>query len=175
VAGVTADLFAGTAVSDLPRAVAWYSQVFGSPPAFRPNEKEAVWELAGERHLFVEFRPDAAARHERAAVDNVGPGRRTDDSCAVTLVTSTRPSVHDVPMGTAPDHQRLTVNGELFEVNYDPDQPGAYHFVWLSGPNPGYGFTTRVSSHRRQPQQLLIDSATGFLEQVDPQTGFIED
>lgn len=62
---MTADLFAGTAVSDLPRAVAWYSQLFGSPPAFRPNEYEAVWELADERHLFVELRPGHAghARH----------------------------------------------------------------------------------------------------------------
>jgi catechol 2,3-dioxygenase-like lactoylglutathione lyase family enzyme len=62
---MTADLFAGTAVSDLPRAVAWYSQLFGTAPAFRPNEDEAVWELAGERHLFLEVRPDHAghARH----------------------------------------------------------------------------------------------------------------
>ena len=62
---VTADLFAGTAVSDLPRAVAWYSLLLGSAPAFRPNEAEAVWELASERHLFLELRPDHAghARH----------------------------------------------------------------------------------------------------------------
>lgn len=78
-------------------------------------------------------------------------------------------------MKVAPDHQRLTVNGEQFEVRYDPNQPGAYHFVWLTGPNPGYGFTIRVSSHTRQPQQRLIDSSIGFLEQIDPQTGYIAD
>lgn len=77
-------------------------------------------------------------------------------------------------MEVARDHQQLTVNGELFEVSYDLNQPGAYHFVWLTGPNPGYGFTSRASSHTRQPQQMLIDSAINFLEQVDPQTGYIE-
>lgn len=62
---MAADLFAGTAVSDLARAVVWYSQLFGSAPAFRPNVDEAVWELAEQRHLFVERRPDHAghARH----------------------------------------------------------------------------------------------------------------
>lgn len=78
-------------------------------------------------------------------------------------------------MEPAPDRQRLTVDGELFEVDYDSTQPGAYHFVWLTGPNPGYGFTTRVSSHTRQPQRVLIDSIVAFLAQVDPQTGYIED
>lgn len=78
-------------------------------------------------------------------------------------------------MDVAPDHQRLTVNGELFEVNYDPSQPGTYHFAWLNGPNPDYGFSTRVSTHTRQPQQFLIDSAIDFLEQIDPRTGYVED
>ena len=58
--GMTADLFAGTAVSDLPRAIDWYTQLLGGAPAFRPNDQEAVWELASERHLFLELRPDDA-------------------------------------------------------------------------------------------------------------------
>ncbi len=62
---MSADLFAGTAVSDLARAVAWYSSLFGNEPAFRPNDDEAVWELAEDRHLFIERRPEHAghARH----------------------------------------------------------------------------------------------------------------
>lgn len=85
------------------------------------------------------------------------------------------PYLDDGSMAVAPDHQQLTVNGQLFEVSYDPHQPGTYHFLWLTGPNPGYGFSSRISSHTRQPQQMLIDDVVNFLEQVDPDTGYIED
>jgi hypothetical protein len=85
-----------------------------------------------------------------------------------------RPGADTEPVHVAPDYQQLTVNGEVFEVRYDPDQPGAYHFAWVTGPNPGYGFTSRFS-HTRQPPQLLIESIIGFLDQVDSQTGYIED
>ena len=86
------------------------------------------------------------------------------------------PGIDTEPMDVAPDYQQLIVNGEVFDVRYDPEQPGAYHFAWVTGPNPGYGFTSRFSSDdTRQPRQVLIDSITGFLAQVDPQTGYIED
>ena len=78
-------------------------------------------------------------------------------------------------VGVAPDHQSLTVDGEVFEVRYDVDQPGAYHFTWLNGPHPGYGFTTRAGLHRRQPQRVLIDMIRGFLEQIDPRTGYLDE
>lgn len=62
---MSVDLFAGTAVSDLEVAVRWYTQLLGVPPAFRPNDDEAVFELAPQRHLFLEARPTGAghARH----------------------------------------------------------------------------------------------------------------
>jgi hypothetical protein len=86
------------------------------------------------------------------------------------------PRIDTEPMAVAPDYQQLTVNGELFDVRYDLEQPGAYHFVWVTGPNPGYGFTSRFSSDdTRQPRQLLIDSIIRFLAQVDPQTRCIEE
>jgi catechol 2,3-dioxygenase-like lactoylglutathione lyase family enzyme len=44
------DLFAGIPVSDLARALAWYEQLLGFPPAFHPNDNEAVWELAEHRY-----------------------------------------------------------------------------------------------------------------------------
>ena len=78
-------------------------------------------------------------------------------------------------MDIAPDRQRLSVQGETFEVVYDAQQPGTYHFAWLSGPNPGYGFSSRTSTQTRVAQQDLIDDAINFLAQVDPQTGYIED
>jgi catechol 2,3-dioxygenase-like lactoylglutathione lyase family enzyme len=50
---MTVDLFAGLAVRDRDRAVAWYSQLLGREPAFFPNEREAVWEVAESRHVYV--------------------------------------------------------------------------------------------------------------------------
>jgi hypothetical protein len=78
-------------------------------------------------------------------------------------------------MDVAPDHQIVTVDGERFSVDYDPGQPGAYHFKWLSGRDPDYGFTTRASSHGRLPQQPLVDHIGGFLSQIDPATGYLAD
>ena len=54
------DLFAGIPVSDFAAAMAWYERLLGSPPAFLPNEIEAVWELAEHRFLYIEHRPDHA-------------------------------------------------------------------------------------------------------------------
>jgi hypothetical protein len=54
------DLFAGISVSDYGTALAWYEQLLGVPPAFFPNEVEAVWELAEHRYLYIEHRPTHA-------------------------------------------------------------------------------------------------------------------
>ncbi|HZU13011.1 MAG TPA: VOC family protein [Chloroflexota bacterium] len=59
------DLFAGIPVTDVATSLEWYRRLFGAPPSFRPNESEAVWELAEHRFVFIEQRPDRAgnARH----------------------------------------------------------------------------------------------------------------
>ncbi|WP_028660998.1 VOC family protein [Nocardioides insulae] len=59
------DLFAGVPVSELGAAIDWYSRLLGGEEAFRPNEVEAVWELAEHRYLYVELLPESAghARH----------------------------------------------------------------------------------------------------------------
>lgn len=54
------DLFAGIAVANYAVALAWYEQLLGSPPAFFPNDIEAVWELAEHRYLYIEQRPGHA-------------------------------------------------------------------------------------------------------------------
>ena len=54
------DLFAGVPVSDYDTALAWYEQLFGSPPAFLPNDVEAVWEVAEHRYMYVELLPEHA-------------------------------------------------------------------------------------------------------------------
>jgi catechol 2,3-dioxygenase-like lactoylglutathione lyase family enzyme len=59
------DLFAGIPIADYAAALAWYERLFGSPPAFIPNDREAVWKLAEHRFVFIERRPEHAghARH----------------------------------------------------------------------------------------------------------------
>ena len=54
------DLFAGIAVSDLPRAIAWFDQLLGSVETFVPNDTEHVWSVAEHRHLYVELQPEHA-------------------------------------------------------------------------------------------------------------------
>jgi hypothetical protein len=56
---VELDLFAGIPVRDFRAALAWYELLLG-PPAFFPNETEAVWEIAEHRFVFIEVRPDDA-------------------------------------------------------------------------------------------------------------------
>lgn len=54
------DLFAGVAVSDLERAVAWYDDLLGGAESFVPNDVERVWTLAEHRHLYVVLKPEHA-------------------------------------------------------------------------------------------------------------------
>ena len=65
----------------------------------------------------------------------------------------------------------LVVDGEVFALR--PEKHGGTHYTWLSGPNPGYGFSlgptadTSMEEHR--------ENIHGFLSQVDPATGYLED
>ena len=54
------DLFAGVAVRDLDRAVAWYDRLFAGAESFLPNDTEKVWTLAEQRHVYVELSPERA-------------------------------------------------------------------------------------------------------------------
>ena len=47
------ELFAGIPVSDLERAKDWYSTLLGAEPSFFPNDSEAVWTLADQRHVYI--------------------------------------------------------------------------------------------------------------------------
>ena len=57
---MTVDLFAGVAVRDHAAATAWYERLLGGPPAFLPNDVEAVWELAENRFVYTVVRPEHA-------------------------------------------------------------------------------------------------------------------
>jgi hypothetical protein len=42
--------------------------------------------------------------------------------------------------------RRLEVDGEVFEVTTRVDLPGQVDLAWITGPNAGYGFSSRRSS-----------------------------
>ncbi len=67
MAAMAVDLFAGIPVTDYRAALAWYEQLLGSPPAFLPNDVEAVWEVAEHRYLYIEHLPEHAG-HARLTV-----------------------------------------------------------------------------------------------------------
>lgn len=65
----------------------------------------------------------------------------------------------------------LEVDGQMFALR--PGDGGGTDYTWLSGPNPGYGFSLSPTPN------LSIDehreNIRDFLHMVDPTTGFIED
>ncbi|MEV6418028.1 hypothetical protein [Kribbella sp. NPDC051718] len=67
--------------------------------------------------------------------------------------------------------ERVEVDGELFDVRVDA--PGHYHFDWISGPNPGYGFSSATSDASALSAAAMEESIRSFLKQVDPTTGYI--
>ncbi|GAA2513128.1 hypothetical protein [Pilimelia columellifera] len=75
----------------------------------------------------------------------------------------------------SPDCFRLTVDGDVFDVAYDPTQPGAYHYTRVTGPAPGYGFTSRRSDHGRNTTAEHVEAIRSFLDVLDPVTGYMED
>ncbi|QCI96239.1 VOC family protein [Novosphingobium sp. EMRT-2] len=54
------DLFAGIPVNDFKSSLEWYQQLFGAPPSFFPNDREAVWEIAQNRWVYIIVQPDRA-------------------------------------------------------------------------------------------------------------------
>lgn len=53
-------LFAGVPVTDFQLSLDWYQRLLGSPPSFFPNDREAVWSIAGDRWLYIIVAPDRA-------------------------------------------------------------------------------------------------------------------
>jgi catechol 2,3-dioxygenase-like lactoylglutathione lyase family enzyme len=61
------DLFAGVAVSDLPRAIGWFERLLGDVGSFDPNDTERVWTLAEHRHVYAVLEPEHAG-HARVTL-----------------------------------------------------------------------------------------------------------
>jgi catechol 2,3-dioxygenase-like lactoylglutathione lyase family enzyme len=112
---VTVELFAGLPVADYDRAVEWYARFLGSEPSFLPNETEAVWELAENRYVFIELRPEHAghamhtifvdeldARVDGIAGRGIEPAERETYSNGVRKVTYRDPDGNEIGFGGGP-------------------------------------------------------------------------
>ncbi len=53
-------LFAGVAVSDFDRAIAWFEALLGEQATFEAHDTESVWDLAENRSMYVVLRPERA-------------------------------------------------------------------------------------------------------------------
>lgn len=99
------DLFAGIPVSDYTAALTWYERLLGAPPAFFPNDIEAVWELAEHRYLFIEQRPEHAGHATHTIF--------VDDFDARLAQIGDR--------GLAPTERETYANGVRKAIYRDPD------------------------------------------------------
>jgi catechol 2,3-dioxygenase-like lactoylglutathione lyase family enzyme len=109
------DLFAGIPVTDFAAALAWYEKLFGSPPAFFPNDIEAVWEIAEHRYVYIEHRPDHAGhalqtlfvddledRVAGATERGVEPAKRETYENGVRKITYLDPDGNEIGFGGPP-------------------------------------------------------------------------
>jgi predicted enzyme related to lactoylglutathione lyase len=109
------DLFAGIPVTEYAAALKWYERLLGSPPAFLPNDTEAVWELAEHRYVFIEQRPERAghALHTIFVDDldaivaqiterGLDPAERETYSNGVRKTTYRDPDGNEIGFGGAP-------------------------------------------------------------------------
>jgi hypothetical protein len=108
------DLFAGILVADRAAALEWYERLLGSPPAFFPNNIEAVWELAEHRYLYIEQRPGHAGHAKHTLfVDNLDaivaqiagrgldPAERESYANGVSKITYRDPDGYEIGFGGA--------------------------------------------------------------------------
>jgi catechol 2,3-dioxygenase-like lactoylglutathione lyase family enzyme len=113
--GLSFDLFAGFRVKDYALALNWYERLLGCPPAFLPNDIEAVWELEEHRYLFIEVLAEHAG-HTRhliflsdldafiAQIEERGlnPTKQETLSNGVRKVTYQDPDGNEIEFGGAP-------------------------------------------------------------------------
>ena len=109
------DLFAGLPVADYERAVAWYERLLGAGPSFRPNDTEAVWEVAEHRFLYIDVRPEHAGhamqtlfvddfdeRVRQIADRGIEPAQRETYENGVRKWTYRDPDGNEIGFGGAP-------------------------------------------------------------------------
>jgi hypothetical protein len=64
---------------------------------------------------------------------------------------------------------RLEVDGEVFELC--PDEFAGTRYTWVSGPDPGYGFSVSPTTEAMAEHEANIRN---FLSMIDPRTGYLE-
>jgi hypothetical protein len=90
-----------------------------------------------------------------------------------------------VVSGSSKRRRTLIVDGESFAVTVSGPR---CHFAWLTGPNPGYGFTTTAAlvgggsaaERSAMSAEFFTDEAVAtrirdFLRDIDPTTGYLRD
>lgn len=116
----TLDLFAGIPVTNYAAALAWYKQLLGFPPAFFPNDIEAVWTLAEHRYLYIEQLPGHAGHAKLTIfVDNLNavvvqitnrglaPAMEETYENGVRKITYRDPDGNAIAFGGAAQHGRV--------------------------------------------------------------------
>jgi predicted enzyme related to lactoylglutathione lyase len=68
--GFGVDLFAGIPVNDYQTSLAWYERLFGCPPSFLPNDKEAVWAISEHQWVYIIVEPERAGRSIHTILGN---------------------------------------------------------------------------------------------------------
>ncbi|GAA5020112.1 hypothetical protein GCM10023335_49470 [Streptomyces siamensis] len=112
---MSVELFAGISVNDYESALTWYGRLLGFPPTLIPNDREAVWELAEHRYVYIELRPGHAghAMHTLfvddldtrvASISERGlePMNRETYANGVRKVTYRDPDGNEIGFGGAP-------------------------------------------------------------------------
>lgn len=110
------DLFAGVAVSDLPRAAAWFDRLMGEVETFEPGDTERVWTVAEHRYVFAEVLPEHAGHSlvtlfvgnldeflAAAAVRGVEPESRETYGNGVRKALFRDPDGNEIGVGGAPE------------------------------------------------------------------------
>ena len=76
----------------------------------------------------------------------------------------------------------LEIDGERFVVRTVAGPGGGYRLDWITGPNPGYGFSIGwpAGGPASEPvegwvpsNEVLLSEARNFLSMIDPATGYI--
>ncbi|WP_432512260.1 hypothetical protein [Kineococcus sp. SYSU DK001] len=70
--------------------------------------------------------------------------------------------------------RRLRVDGRDWVVEERPGTPGCYDFDWLSGPDPGYGFTSQTSDGSPVDEQEVRDAIADSTAGINPETGHLD-
>lgn len=72
----------------------------------------------------------------------------------------------------AGDPLMVTVDGHDFRVRVRTGEPGTYDFDWLSGPHE-YGFGLSGAAGAPMSRAAMEEAIRGFLDEIDPATGYL--